>query len=167
MTRDSLLTGRVSLPHHAYLVTITTNGRAAHFRDFACGRAVVREMRRLHEENVVGSMAWVLMPDHLHWLFQLGDSMALSEAIRRFKGRSARAVNRHLQRAEAVWQRGFHDHGLRKEEGVQEIARYIVANRCAPDWCAGSAIIPCGTRYGCKGGRRALLGRLQSPAGAR
>jgi len=27
-----------------------------------------------------------------------------------------------------VWQPGFHDHALRKEEDVRAVARYVVAN---------------------------------------
>jgi REP element-mobilizing transposase RayT len=73
-------------------------------------------------------MAWVLMPDHLHWLIQLGDRHSLSEVIRMFKGRSSLAINTVLERAGAIWQRGFYDHALRREEDVEDIARYIVAN---------------------------------------
>ena len=28
----------------------------------------------------------------------------------------------------SLWQRGYHDHAVRKEENIREIARYIVAN---------------------------------------
>ena len=99
----------------------------------ACGRRVVHHMRQLHEQQVVSSLAWVIMPDHVHWLLQLGDGQTLSQAIKTFKGRSAADVNQYLQRQGALWQRGFHDHALRREEDIKQIARYIVANPLRAD----------------------------------
>jgi REP element-mobilizing transposase RayT len=52
----------------------------------------------------------------------------LSHVIKLFKGRSAAAVNQHLQRQGSLWQRGFHDHALRRDEDQQQVARYIIAN---------------------------------------
>lgn len=128
MPRDNLLIGRVSLPGYAYLVTAVTQDRVSLFSDFACARLVVHEMRRVEQDGLVQSMAWVLMPDHLHWLFTLGAQAPLSAAMKRFKGRSASAVNAYLGRSGAVWQRGFHDHAVREGEDIQDMARYIVAN---------------------------------------
>jgi hypothetical protein len=64
---------------------------------------VVTEMRRVHEEGLVDSLAWVLMPDHRHWLVQLGEGSALAAVMKPFKARSARAVNRALGRSGPVW----------------------------------------------------------------
>jgi REP element-mobilizing transposase RayT len=128
MPRDNLLKGRVSLAHHAYHITACTEARQPLFRDFSCGRILVAEMRKLHDEGVLHSMAWVVMPDHLHWLFQIGDSLSLSEIVKRLKARSAIAINRQLGRQGAVWQKGFHDHALRDDEDLRAVARYIIAN---------------------------------------
>lgn len=128
MSRDNLLIGRVSLPGYAYLVTTVTHGRVSFFSDFPCARLVVREMQRIEQEGLVQSLAWVLMPDHLHWLFTLGAEVPLSAAIKRLKGRSSMAINGHLGRSGAVWQKGFHDHAVREDEDIQNMARYIVAN---------------------------------------
>ena len=73
-------------------------------------------------------MAWVLMPDHFHGLLVLGDHTTLSEAIRLFKGRVASSVNRLRRGSGSLWQHGFHDHALRREEDLKGIARYIVLN---------------------------------------
>jgi REP element-mobilizing transposase RayT len=61
------------------------------------------------------------MPDHLHWLMVLGND-ALPEVVRLLKGRSARAIG------QPVWQANYHDHAMRKEDDLQKMARYIVAN---------------------------------------
>jgi len=98
------------------------------FRDVWSGRVLVREMRALTAEQGLQSLGWVVMPDHLHWLFQLGEPADLAATMRQFKGRSARALNRHLGREGSVWQRAYFDHALREEEDIRDIARYIVAN---------------------------------------
>ncbi|AOE82881.1 transposase [Pseudomonas sp. TCU-HL1] len=128
MPRDDLLKGRVSRAGQIYHITTTTEGRRPLFRDFHSARIAVAELRRLHEQNVVNSLAWVLMPDHLHWLVQLKGPIGLSTVIKVFKGRSARQLGLHVETAGAVWQAGFHDHAMRYEEDVRQVARYIVAN---------------------------------------
>ena len=48
--------------------------------------------------------------------------------MKRIKGASARALNDRLGRHGALWQPGFYDHALRKDEDRLGTARYIVAN---------------------------------------
>lgn len=73
-------------------------------------------------------LAWVLMPDHIHWLLQLGERDALPTVVARLKSATARATNRMMSRSGAVWARAYHDHALRREEDLLTAARYIVAN---------------------------------------
>ncbi|GAB4264576.1 MAG: transposase [Methylomicrobium sp.] len=128
MPRDDLLKGRYSEANRIYHITICTENRLPWFQNMACGRRLVQHMRHLHEQQTVSSLAWVVMPDHVHWLLQLGHGQTLSQAIKTFKGRSASDINHYLQRQGALWQRGFHDHALRQEEDIKQIARYIIAN---------------------------------------
>jgi len=128
MPRDNLLKGRFSEANRVYHITVCTENRQPWFRDYACGRVVVNQMYQIHQQQMLSSLAWVLMPDHLHWLLQLGQKQTLSHVIKLFKGRSAAAVNQHLQRQGSLWQRGFHDHALRRDEDLQQVARYIIAN---------------------------------------
>ncbi|MNT62412.1 Transposase IS200 like protein [compost metagenome] len=85
-------------------------------------------MRRLQEQNLLHSIAWVLMPDHLHWLLQLNGPVAISTAVKVLKGRSSRQLGHFLPASQPIWQKGFHDHALRREEDIRKVARYIVAN---------------------------------------
>ena len=48
--------------------------------------------------------------------------------MQRTKGHSAISINRILGNQGQLWQKGFHDRAIRKEEDMQEIARYVVAN---------------------------------------
>ena len=124
----TLRRGRLSESGRIYLLTAVTHERKAVFKDWQLARLLVREMRGLHETGAVDSLAWVVMPDHLHWLVELG-AMPLSQLIQSAKSRSAIAINRASGKAgEKVWQKGFHDHALRAEEDLQAVARYVVAN---------------------------------------
>src|SRR5207253_1730336 len=89
MTYDDLRRGRHSAPNQTYYVTIVTAGRLRHFADFDIARAAIIEMRRPSDHRILDSFAWVLMPDHLHWLFQLLESQDFATAVKTFKTRSA------------------------------------------------------------------------------
>ncbi|KXS38421.1 MAG: hypothetical protein AWU55_1397 [Halomonadaceae bacterium T82-2] len=124
----ALRAGRRSMPRHVYLVTTCTHQRSPLMMDWRAARLVVREMQQLHEEQWLHSQSFVVMPDHVHWLFMLGDACSLSQVVKRFKGRSARSLNHYLQRRGPVWETGFHDRLLRREEDMKAVARYIIAN---------------------------------------
>jgi putative transposase len=128
MPRDRLRRGRYSEGGRIYHVTTCTAGRRAVFQDPTCARLLIQRMRALHDEGWVKSLAWVVMPDHLHWLFELGDSAPLSAVIGRLKGSSASAVLAITELNGALWERGLHDRAIRCEDDIAAIARYIVAN---------------------------------------
>jgi REP element-mobilizing transposase RayT len=128
MPRDELRKGRFSQAGSAYHVIAVVADRRPLFHDLGCGRVLVEEMRRLHLAGEVTSLAFVVMPDHLHWLFVLGDHLDLSAVVRALKGRSAARLGRARGVPGPVWQRGFFDHAVRRDEDLRPIARYIVAN---------------------------------------
>lgn len=111
-----------------YLVTAVTHLRMPRFVDLASCRSVVGEMRNTDARGDCHTLTWVLMPDHLHWLFEL-QAVSLSAVVGRFKQASARNLNRLSGReGTRCWQPGFHDRAVRKEEDIRSFARYIVAN---------------------------------------
>ena len=73
-------------------------------------------------------LAWVLMPDHLHGVLQLGERDKLDLVVSRLKSASARHANRVLRRTGGIWVKAFHDHALRNDEDLLDAARYVVAN---------------------------------------
>src|SRR5436190_15592352 len=88
---------------------------------------VAATLQACHERGLVDAVSWVVMPDHVHWMFALRQSQ-LSDIAREFKSRSARDVNRVLGRTGPVWQAGFYDHRLRGDDDLREQARYVVIN---------------------------------------
>ena len=125
---NALCHGRWSEPGRPYMITTVVDKRVPIFRDIFLGRLVISEMMHLQKEGYVDSLAFVLMPDHLHWLLILKENADLSRVIGLLKGRSARRLNKQLNRSGPVWQPAFYDHAVRKDEDVRKLARYIVAN---------------------------------------
>ena len=119
--------GRYSEHGRSYLVTFVVNHRRPLFTDLYLGRLLVTELRQAHELGLVDSMAWVIMPDHVHWLFEL-KQRNLPDVIRRVKSRSTLTINRRRQSKERVWQPGYHDRAVRAQDDVCKMARYIIAN---------------------------------------
>jgi REP element-mobilizing transposase RayT len=71
------------------------------------------------------TLAACLLPDHLHWLISGGAN--LSARVGRFKSFSTKLA-RDLGLRERLWQRSFWDHVVRRGEGLEKVARYIVEN---------------------------------------
>ena len=130
---SQLRKGRHSATGQIYHVSTTTHDRRPYFINVSCGRSVVRAMRHEHDAGHVDSLAFVVMPDHLHWLLALIGNRSLSECIKNVKCHSARSINSALRRNGTVWQKGFHDRAIRKDDDLIRVAHYIVAN----PWRAG------------------------------
>jgi REP element-mobilizing transposase RayT len=120
--------GRRSLRNHVYLCTATTHLRQRLFMDLKLGRIVVNEFRVSDLRGMTETLAFVVMPDHFHWLFRLRGQIGLSEVLRRVKNFSSRRITRESGCPRPVWQAGFHDHCVRSEEVLRRVARYVIAN---------------------------------------
>ena len=124
----ALRSGRYSGKNHIYHITTRTYAREPLFDNFETGRLVVKHI--IHEEKAghIKTLAFVIMPDHLHWLMQLITDRPMSVAVNNVKSFSARRINQQRNQTGQVWQKGFYDRALRREEDVVEVARYIIAN---------------------------------------
>ncbi|WP_434625286.1 transposase [Pseudomonas sp. Z1-29] len=122
-----LRTGRYGELSRIYLLTTNTADRKPVFHDFALGRLVVEQFRCAEDKRWAKSLAWVVMPDHFHWLVELQQS-SLNELMQKTKSLSARAVNISTGYRGSLWQPGYHERALRQEDGLIVMARYVVAN---------------------------------------
>jgi len=123
----SLRSGRFSAPGQIYMVTTRLSNGSRMFTNWQLGRLVVNELRLVHDQDIGHSLAWVVMPDHLHWLFELRLG-TLDRVLQRVKSRSAIALNRATGNTGRVWQTGYQDIAVRHDESLKHFARYIVAN---------------------------------------
>jgi len=118
----NLRKGRYSQNNQIYLITTVTEQRQPFFTDLFAARIIINTLREEQKKGTSETLAFVVMPDHLHWLMQLTHDNHLSKVVGRVKSVSAHQLHKQ------IWQAGFHDHALRKEEDIIGTARYIVAN---------------------------------------
>jgi REP element-mobilizing transposase RayT len=88
--------GRYSENNRIYLVTTVTEQRQKIFTDFSLGRLVVHAMQYQHQQQKVNSLAFVIMPDHIHWLFALQNDSSLVKVMHSVKGRSAHKIKKSV-----------------------------------------------------------------------
>src|SRR5437870_13678067 len=92
--------------------------------------------------SYVESDAFIVMPNHVHWIIVLSDRMSVGaglkpaptrhgipEIVRAFKTFSARRINQTRSMAgKAIWQRNYFEHVIRNEESLNRIRQYILDN---------------------------------------
>ena len=120
--------GRYSERNRIYHVVTKTQGNEPLLRPFASARIAIDMLRQQQDQHHATSLAFVVMPDHLHWLVQLTGERSLSVCVNTLKSGSTRRINTATCRSGRLWQKGFFDHAVRVEEDIPAIARYIIAN---------------------------------------
>jgi REP element-mobilizing transposase RayT len=120
--------GRFSETGRIYLITTNCDLRRRVFLSATAARIVIDEFEHQEKLENCDSLAFVVMPDHVHWMLQLKAKVELSMVIRQMKGRAAFRINQTFSSNGRLWQPGFHDHGVRREEDLENLANYIIRN---------------------------------------
>jgi len=118
----SLRKGRCSESGRIYLVTTVTRNRTPWFQDLLNARHLVQALLETHKQGLCETLAYVVMPDHLHWLLVLGENNNLATIVGGVKSVCAHRIG------QSIWQAGFHDHAVRREEDLRNLGLYVVAN---------------------------------------
>ena len=123
---------RIRLPPESYKgpaafsVTVSTAGRAPLFKKPETVQlclSALSETASLHHMDV---LAYCFMPDHLHLLVQARDDGSFLRFMKAFKQISGYRYRRSAM--QPLWQKGYYDHVLRREEDVNQVAEYIMHN---------------------------------------
>jgi len=121
-------------PGAAYHITIGTSQKQSILTNPGINRQVINILKSSADLYGYHLIAYCLMPDHMHILIQAGENPRdLREFVRGFKSYCSNAT---LSVATPVatktnttlWQRGFYEHILRKEENIADTAEYILNN---------------------------------------
>ena len=120
---------RLPLPSYqqgnAFFITIGTYMRHPWFLLYEkLANEASRLLLQLSFERDSRLYAWCIMPDHVHLLLQ---DPNVVDFVRLIKGRLT-PIGTHVEPGKKMWQRSFHDHGLRKEENLEDVAQYIWEN---------------------------------------
>ena len=113
-------------PGFTWLVTIVTADRQPRFTNLSLGGAVLALFLDDAPNRGLDLHLACLMPDHGHLLVSLtvGDLVA---AIGALKSRSTK-VFRGFGFEGALWQRSFHDQGIRGAPAFHEVVQYVLCN---------------------------------------
>lgn len=127
--------------HTAYFITICTHNRQHLFGEIQNGEMyfnligkMIDEMLFRLPENFGQSqmLAKVIMPNHLHFIWLHQDTATLSDVVKTLKGRATTVYRAYLYNHDLpfkkLWQRGYHEHGIRSEQDFLKIAQYIENN---------------------------------------
>ena len=124
----ALRKARCSNPRQIYSITSVCMCRENVFSDYQYARLVAKTLSSEKLWPDAKCLAWIVMPDHIHLLIELGDEEPLSLVVQRIKSLTAVAINLERNKRQPVWLRGYYDHAIRTEEDVLLAARYIVNN---------------------------------------
>ena len=123
-------------------VTVCAMGRRAIFVRPDVNGVVIDCLQHEAERLGFRLIAYCLMPDHLHLLvIPPGAGKDVSAFVGAFKSRSTRLLwAKGLEGR--VWQASFYDHLLRKDEDIEAVANYIVANPVRKGIASGPEAYP-------------------------
>lgn len=110
----------------AFSVTISTNGRRKAFRNRKAVSLCLTVLEQTAAKEGMEVLVYCFMPDHLHLLLEAKEGASLIRFMKAFKQISAYRYGRMF--GEPLWQKGYYEHVLRKEEDMLEVAEYIMQN---------------------------------------
>jgi putative transposase len=133
---NRLRVGRTAIENQIHLITFTIKNRALLFTDFGIAASCSYGLNNSEAWPSAKLLCWVLMPNHFHGLIQLGDSEPLAIVTRRLKAHLTRTINSKYHLSGPLWQQGFHDHALKRNEDTLSVAGYIVMNPIRAKLCS-------------------------------
>jgi REP element-mobilizing transposase RayT len=119
--------GRTSIKNQHYLITCAVLDRKPIFNNHKAAEFVLSSLRWLEKQGKMALDAAVVMPDHLHFVMALQNG-SLSQLMHSLKGYTAYKINELLSRKGSLWQQGYHDHAVRRDEDLKEVVLYALYN---------------------------------------
>ena len=104
-------------------------------RDDACRQVVEDALWHFAGERY-HLYAYVVMPNHVHVLFQPMEGRTISDIVASWKKFTARQINDALGREGMLWQKESFDTLVRSEQHFQDVVRYIKKNDLTGAWVA-------------------------------
>ena len=115
---------RWSSPGVRYFVTICTHERRGGLEVPPVTEAIIRSAIQSDMQRDTETIALVVMPDHLHWLFGLGGRLQLGRVVAKLKA----ATRGMLTSTGLAWQRDFFEHRLRANDSLEDYGLYVFLN---------------------------------------
>ncbi|CAA6689459.1 Unannotated [Lentimonas sp. CC19] len=120
----NLRRGRYSTPGGRYFITICTKPRKPGLTQNPIGQSIIEALREIQRAQQINLHCATIMPDHVHLLYTLGNTLTLSQVQAKLKT----FTNQALATAELHWQSNYFDHHLRHDASLEKFAYYIFLN---------------------------------------
>jgi REP element-mobilizing transposase RayT len=79
--------------------------------------------------------AWVIMPNHIHFLATRSEHLTLASIMQSFKSLTSHKANRILNRRGSFWMADYFDRYIRNAEHFAKTVRYIEENPVKAGLC--------------------------------
>jgi putative transposase len=89
---------------------------------------LINVLRSLVAEHRFHLHDFVIMPDHIHLLFEVGRDMTVEKAMQLIKGRFSYRLSKEYGYKGQVWQRGFSEVQVMDAQGMDKCRDYTAAN---------------------------------------
>jgi len=125
-------------------------GGPAHvcFTEPSAAEVIVSSIRWHQERRHAHLLGFVVMPDHVHWVFVLGEVRALDAVMRGFGSVTWQGFRRACGAGVGrVWEEDYHDHRLCSEERCWATIEYVHRNPVRKGLCARAEDWPWSTAH--------------------
>jgi putative transposase len=117
---------RFYLTDHLYFITSVTENHEPIFVNGNCAQILLRILNHYCKKCSVETIAFVLLPDHVHLLTSpKSQRYNISDFMKFVKGKSAIEINNLIGRKGRLWQHQFLDHVVRSREDCRLHIEYI------------------------------------------
>ena len=120
--------GRQSISGAYYFLIASTFDRRPILANSEVARIIFETFEWLDAQGRIRWICIMVMPDHIHAVIQLGRDQTLPKVMHSLKTFTARQINKKRGEHSTVWQEGYYDHGIRRDESLNEIIRYCYEN---------------------------------------
>ena len=120
--------GRQSISGAHYFLTTSTFNQKPILSNSEAARIIFEIFEWLEAQGRIRWICITIMSNHLHAVIQLGRDQTLPKVMRSLKTFTARQINKHRDEHSTVWQEGYYDHGIRRDESLNEIIHYCYEN---------------------------------------
>ena len=125
---SELRKGRWSSPGYIYFITAVIKDRRQLFQIKELCQIIFNSVQWMEEQKRWECYCCMIMPEHIHIIARLEEASTLPKVMHSLKSYTANQINRFLRENGRVWQEGYHDHCIRKEESLWDIILYCYNN---------------------------------------
>ena len=115
-------------PRRYFFATTRTSMSRRLFQTDRNAGLLIDVLRSLVAEHKFRLHDFVIMPDRVHLLFELGSEMTIEKAMQLIKGRFSYRLTHEFGHKGEVWQRGYSEKQVMDAESMDKCREYIAQN---------------------------------------